>query len=70
MFFFVALHVSVRESLAISRHFTVNTHAEGKHDILDRAVKLHYFETGSNAVLLNPGEHTASSWLRDRKAGI
>lgn len=53
MFFFVALNFSVHESLAISRHFAVNTHAECKNYILNYAIKLHYFETGTNVVLLN-----------------
>jgi len=46
-FFFVTLNVSVHKSLAISRHITVNMHAECKYYILNYAIKLHYFETGA-----------------------
>lgn len=70
MFFFVALNDSVHENLAISRHFTVNMHAECKYYILNYAIKSHYFETDTDVVLLNMREHTVNSCFTDRKAGL
>lgn len=48
MFVFVALDVSVPESLAVSRHFTVNTRAECKYYVLSYAIKSYYFVTGTS----------------------
>lgn len=63
MFFFVALDVSVPESSAIPRHFTVNTRAECKCYILNYAIKyaVILYVTGTNIVVLNTSKLTVNS---------